>query len=364
MNQLCKIKDVVLIKVDIPLKQPFRIALDTIYAAKNVFVKIETEDGLIGWGEASPYQVIHGETQATCYEVGLMFVEQLIGKDALAIQHNLDLLDRIIPGNACIKSAFDIALYDIAAQAAKMPLYAYLGGTVRKNIFTDMTIGIGAPNEMARAATQLVQQGFRKIKVKLGTSLQDDLKRVSLIRQAIGKEILISIDANQGWSVQAAIQILNALEPFQIEYCEAPINAKFRDQLGHIKRQTHIPIMADESLFDHYDAMQLAKYQSVDYFNIKLGKSGGIRNAIKIAHIAEASGIPCQVGCFSESKLAITALKHFVHAFDIVQFYDMDSPSMLADDVISGGVDYTENGEIRFLDNTVVGIGAFYKQEG
>ena len=277
-------------------------------------------------------------------------------KNPLELENLLNDLDMAITGNACLKSAFDMALYDLAAQKAGLPLYAFLGGANDKDIHTDMTIGIDKPKIMAKQAEEFARDRFPAIKVKVGTSLQEDVARLKAIRKAIGYNIPLRIDANQGWAPATALQILKALEPFQIEHCEAPIRKEHQEALVRINRESPIPIMADESLFSPADAFRLASQNACAYFNIKLAKSGGIRNALKIVAIAEAAGILSQVGCFSESRLAMTALAHFVLAAKNVVHFDMDAPLMLAEDPVNGGIRYGKKGRITLPDT--IGIGA------
>ncbi len=351
-----KIEKVELARIDIPLKEPFKIALDTFTDAQNIFVKIITDQGFTGYGECSPFPVILGETPATCYAVGQQLARVLIGKNPLAIEHCLDELDRLIAGNRCIKSAFDMALYDIAAQYAGLPLYQFLGGGSNKRIKTDMTVSLDEPEIMVNQARRFVEAGFFAIKVKLGRAFPEDVERIIAIRRALGDTISIRIDANQGWSFTTAARILKALEPYRIEYCEAPVPKYLWWRLPELKRASPIPIMADESLFDQYDAMQLVKSDAVDLFNIKLAKSGGIFKALKIINIAESAGMGLQVGCFLESRLAMTALAHLAVAKKQIEHYDMDSPLMHAKDFIHNGIRYQAAGEITLPEN--IGIGA------
>ncbi len=350
------IKKIELFPLNVPQIEPFRIALDTIYDAENVVVKMTTADGGTGWGECSPFQAIHGETQATCLAIGKKMAELLTGKNPTHIEANYALLDGYIPNNYCIKSAFDMALYDLASQAAGLPLYAFLGGQNRGVLQTDMTVGIDSASNMAAKAQRFQEQGFYAIKVKLGTTLEEDVERIKQIRNAIGYDTPIRIDANQGWDAATAIRALRALESYRIEYCEAPIPRRHRLDLPRVRNESPIPIMADESLFDHFDALHLVRTEAVDYFNIKLGKSGGILNALKISAIAESAGIRCQVGCFSETRLGITALAHFVMARKVVTHCDMDSPLMLTEDPVMGGIRYQDGGRIQLEEAT--GLGA------
>lgn len=352
-----KITSVEIYKFNVPLVEPFVIAIETITRAESILIKMNTDSGIYGWGECNPYRSIVGETQATCFEVAKFLSKILIGKNPIAIGNCIAEMDKMLFGNRCAKSAFDMALYDIASKAANMPLYAYLGGENNRTIHTDMTVGINTPQYMAASALRFKNAGFPAIKIKLGTNKKDDTARIKAIREAVGDDIPLRTDANQGWDEATAIETLRAISIYDIEHCEQPVNARNFLGMANVKRQSPIPIMADESVFDHIDAFNLAQIQACDYFNIKLAKSGGIYIALKINAIGEGAGIKCQVGCFSETRLAMTALMHFVLASKNVVHFDMDAPLMLSSDPILRGVKYGENGSV-FLADDSIGIGA------
>ena len=157
-----------LYKLLIPLKEPFITSLGRDDYAASVIVVIRTNEGITGFGECSPYMPINGESVDTCFIVGQYFAKVLIGKDALMIEDRIADMDKIIYGNTSIKSAFDMALYDIAAQHAGVPLYKFIGGENNKTIVTDYTVSIGDPEKMATDAVKIKEQGFPYIKVKLG----------------------------------------------------------------------------------------------------------------------------------------------------------------------------------------------------
>lgn len=343
-------------EMTIPLKSPFVISLGPITHAENTIIRIHTNEGIYGTGECSPFPTIHGETQAGNQSVAKALAPLWIGKDPLAIEDRMDELERAIAFNPCIKSAFDMALYDLKAKYCRMPLYQLLGGSKNKVMETDMTVGLGDPEKMAREAQTFTEEGFTNIKIKLGGTTTEDVARIQAIRKAIGKEIPLRIDANQAWSVDTAIHTLRALKDFDIEHCEAPIPRWNAHQLAQVRANSPIPIMADESLFDQHDAARLLQWKSVDYFNIKLSKSGGIRNAIRIVAVAQSAGIQCQVGCFSETRLGISALAHFSLAYANIIHFDMDSPLMLTEDPVVDGITYSHGGKIQVHDGH--GIGA------
>ncbi|HOZ84467.1 MAG TPA: dipeptide epimerase [Niabella sp.] len=358
MNQAI-IKNIELIKIDIPLKQPFIISLGTLTAAQSVFVRIETEEGLIGWGECSPFMTINGETTETGIVVGRIFISHLIGKNVLDIAGCVDLLDKIIYGNNSIKSAFDIAFHDIASQYVQQPLYQFLGGAIQKTIFTDYTVSLNTPEAMAAQAMEIKDAGFTVIKVKLGNKGALDIDRIKAIRQAIGYDIPLRIDANQGWQVEEAIETLNGLYPYNIQHAEEPIARWDFMNLPKIKTASPIPIMSDESCCDINDLNRLIALKACDKINIKLGKCGGLYKAIQMLRVAEQHQLPVQLGAFLESRLGMTAFTHLAHCSAAIRYFDFDTALMFSKDPIDGGIEYKANGIIDLPNH--IGLGAQLK---
>ena len=343
-------------KLLIPLKEPFVISLGTQFNADNVLVIIKTNEGIDGYGECSPYMSINGESADTCFIVAQYLAKALKGKNPLNIEDCIVAMDRTIYGNQSIKSAFDMALYDVAAKQAQLPLYKFLGGSKNKIITTDMTVGIGSPEKMANDALRFKEEGFPAIKVKLGQSTELDVARIKAIREAVGPELPLRIDANQGWDVATAITILKALAAYNIEHCEEPIARWNFMQLPLVKKESPIKIMADESCCTQHDAARLAQLHACDYFNIKLGKSGGIFNALKIVEEGVKANIKLQIGSFMESRLATSAFVHFAYCNEAIVHFDLDTPLMMAEDPVQNGLQYKANGIVE-IDDTI-GIGA------
>jgi L-alanine-DL-glutamate epimerase-like enolase superfamily enzyme len=338
-----KISSVDIFKADIDYFEPFRIAIMVSSATENIILRINTDEGIYGMGEGSPTGPITGDSQGGMYEVAVELAELLMGKDPTAIDRHTDTMRAWMVGNPTIRSAFDMALYDLIGKATGQPLYRVLGGS-RRPFWTDNTIGIGDPDEMARTAAAFQSEGYQAIKVKLGTSVEEDIERIRVIREAVGAFIPVRIDANQGWGYPVACEVLRALEPMNIQYCEQPLAAWDIDGFVRLRSRTTIPIMADESLFDHHDAMRLAKSGACDYFNIKLAKSAGIHTALKIDAIAQAAGIPCMVGCMSETRLGLSAAAHLVSARPNIKFADLDSHFDHKHDPVIGGVQIEPDG--------------------
>ncbi|MDF2454009.1 MAG: mandelate racemase [Cytophagaceae bacterium] len=340
----------------IKLKEPFVISLGPLTHAENVVIEIRTQQGLTGFGECSPFLTINGESMGTSVVVAQLLAKVLKGKNVLDIEGCVAAMDKIIYGNSSIKSAFDMALYDLAAQHAELPLYAFLGGTKNKIIQTDYTISLGPLEKMVRDAQRIKDHGFQIIKVKLGGTKEDDIQRVKSIRTAIGPEITLRIDANQGWTPLDAIEILKTIAPYDIQHCEEPIPRWQFMKLPFLCAQSPIPIMADESCFDEHDAERLIELQACDSINVKLGKSGGIFKALKIIRLAEQAKRDIQIGGFLESRLAFTASAHLALCSDQILHYDFDTPMMFEEDPVQGGIQYGEKGIVEVPDGP--GLGA------
>ena len=344
-------------KLLLPLTEPFVISLGAIHRVENIIIIIRTADGAIGYGECSPYMTINGESVDTCFIVGQYMAKVLKGQNALDIAHCSDLMNKTIYANTSIKSAFDIALHDIAAQYAGVPLYRWLGGEKNKVLQTDMTVSIGDPQKMKSDAVRFKEQGFPVIKVKLGEDKAIDVERIKAIRDGIGSDMPLRIDANQGWQTpEKAIAILQALAPYGIQHCEEPIPRWQFIQLNKVSAASPIPIMADESCCDEHDAERLIQLQACPLFNIKLGKSAGFYKAVQIVSLAATAGIHMQIGGFMESRLGMTAAAHLALVNAHIRYCDFDTPLMFTQDAVIGGIQYRENGIIDVPD--MPGLGA------
>ncbi len=336
IRQEMKITHTEIYRLSIPM-EPFAIATGVMDHAQNTFIRIHTDHRLSGVGECSAFPMIVGETQDTCLALARDFARLWKGKDPLAIPDRLAELDAFVARNTTIKSAFDMALFDLAAKHGKVPLYRFLGGNIR-DIVTDITVGIAAPAAMAAKALVFKNQGAEVLKVKLGKRPAEDIERIRAIRERVGATLPIRIDANQGWTYGEAVVALQGLQPFDIQFCEQPMRSYNDGLLPQLRKETTIPIMADESCYDHRDAVRLATQGACDYINIKFSKSGGIAEALRIQQAAADHGIPCMIGGMLESRLALSAKMHFAFAAPNVQFFDMDTCLLghLEDPVVGG----------------------------
>lgn len=354
-----KITSVDIYRFSIPMV-PFSIATGTMDYAQNVFIRVHTDEGLYGVGECSAFPMIVGETQDSCLLMAKEFSRLWIGKDALSLSERLQELDLFTAKNTTIKSAFDMALYDLSAKHAGKPLYEYLGGRPR-SVETDITIGINTPDYMARQALEFVGNGARILKVKLGKDPDEDILRIRKIRDAVGNDTAIRIDANQGWNPSEAKRVLKELEVYNIEFCEQPMRTWYDDFLPDLVASSPVAIMADESCYNHHDARRLIQQKSCNSINIKFSKSGGITEALKIYKLANEKGIPCMIGGMLESRIALSAKLHFAYACGEIKYFDLDTCLLgHLEDPCVGGVEI--NNYKLSIDGTA-GIGADASEE-
>lgn len=326
-------------KFDLPLRGDFSISGSGAGFANNVLVSIRTNDGLIGWGEASPVSRVTGETQKTCIAAARKLRSALHGRDSHDINRCVRALDRTLPGNTTIKSAFDIALHDLAAQRVGLPLWITLGHRRTPPVLhTDATLFIRPLDQIAARTRVLLAEGFRILKIKLGDSSRDDIARVCVVREIAGPRVELRADANECWSPAYAQRILPALNELGVIFCEQPLGASARSTQATLARSSPVPLLADESLFTPRDAQRIIREKSFHGFNIKLSKSGGLFHAREIARLAALAKLPCMIGCMNESRLGLSASAHLAAATPAIRHYDLDSFLMQSADFIEGGV--------------------------
>ena len=352
------IQSIEIYRLNVEFLHPIRIPLGVLKDAQNVVIKIVTDTGIFGWGEASPFAPITGDSQESNYITAQQLARLIKGKDALAIDARMVEINGFTVGEPSIRSAFDMALYDIAAKAAKMPLYQFLGGE-RREIRTDVTIGWQDTVEQTVACAQaILDDGFDAIKMKVGRPGLQDVPHVKAVRDLAGPNVAIKIDSNQGWDYQAAVANIVAMKELILEYSEQPLKAWDYEGHARLRAKVDLPICADESVFTDKDALKLIKQGAADYFNIKLGKAGGIHTGLKINAIAQANGSKCMIGCFGESRLGLSASAHLAMARPNICFLDLDSAYAFKTDPVIGGMTYdkTIGGLIHLSD--APGLGA------
>jgi L-alanine-DL-glutamate epimerase-like enolase superfamily enzyme len=333
-----KIKTVDSWKVRLRLSEPYTIAYETIAEADNIFLRIETDNGPVGYGCAAPDEVVTGETAATVESAVREIIEPVIrGSDPLRIARIMEQLRVPLANHPSARAALDMALHDILGKQARLPLYKLLGG-FRERIKTSVTIGILPVGETVSQAQSWFREGFTCLKIKGGADLDADVERLLSVRSELGRKLELRFDANQGYSVAQALELVRRTRKARVQLIEQPTPRNQPELMAHISRQVPIPVMADESLVNLRDAFRLAKKDLVDMVNIKLMKVGGIYEALHINSVSRAAGFEVMVGCMDESALAIAAGLHFALARPNVIYADLDGHLGLLRDPADGAV--------------------------
>lgn len=307
-----KIKSIECIPVDVPRAARVRIqAAHGIYAAAHfAIVIVKTEDGVEGYGEACPELPWTGEDQASCIHfIQHYFTPALLGRDARRITEVVRVMDKLVARNEYAKAAVEMALWDIAGKVAKAPLYDLWGGRVRDAVKIKFVVS-GAPDHAAELAQKALVVGFRNIKIKTGLGLAQDLARVKAVRDAIGDDVPLGIDSNQGWTIAETMRALPILEDQGITFIEQPFSRNPLEAMLNLARATRIPIVAHEAMFSREDALRLAASRAVAVFAITPPTHGSYVATRDILGIAEAAAIPCLLGSTIELGIASAFMAH------------------------------------------------------
>ena len=311
-------------RVDMRLSEPYTIAYETIETTANVFLRIETNTGISGFGCAAPYVPVTGETPESVLDCADTVIRSsVMGSDPLRFAYILEKLRPHLQDHPSAMAMVDMALHDILGKAAGLPVYKLLGG-FRDRMKTSVTVGILSVDETVKRARSWINRGFHSLKIKGGKDVRMDVERLIRVREAVGPHIELRFDANQGYSVEEALAFVRDVRSAKLELMEQPTPKGQPDMIGKVTREVSIPVMADESLMNLRDAFRLARRDLVDMVNIKLMKVGGISEALQINAMARAAGLEAMVGCMDESALAIAAGLHFALARPNVMYADLD----------------------------------------
>lgn len=334
-----RIADIQVGELSLPLAHPFKTALRTVERLEDIVVRVVGEDGSVGYGEAPPTAVITGDTKGSILCAIQDFIKPaILGMDLMDLPAVMEKLNSCMVHNTTPKAAVDMALYDLWARAQGKPLYQLLGGA-KTSFETDLTISVNPTEEMVRDSLEAVERGFRILKIKVGKEGTADVERIAAIRSAVGPDIKLRVDANQGWTAAQSVAIIKAMEDkgLDIELVEQPVPALDIAGLKYVTGQVNTPILADEAVFSPIDAANIIAIHAADYINIKLMKTGGIWNALKICELAKQHGVKCMIGCMLESQVSVAAAAHLCASQEVITMADLDGPSLCATPPLPGG---------------------------
>ena len=327
-----------IVPVTMKLSEPYTIAYETVSSTTNIFLNIETNTGITGFGCAAPDLEVTGETPESVTNDCKNFVEpKLKGVDPCRYIYQLNKLKSDLHKSPSTLAMVDMALFDIVGKTAGLPLYKLLGG-FRDRMKTSVTVGILPLEETIEHAAKYKSMGFKVLKIKGGKNVDIDIERMIKVREEIGKEIDLRFDANQGYTVEESLKFVNETKQVKIELIEQPTPKGEPDLLGRVTNNVPIPVMADESLMNLRDAFRLARKDLVDTVNVKIMKVGGVNEALQINAVAKAANLEVMVGCMDESALGISAGLHFALARPNVEYADLDGHLDLIDDPADGAV--------------------------
>ena len=304
------------VPVRIPLK-PKRVMISALgqqVTSENLLVRVSTGAGVDGVGEATVAACWSGETvrgaQALIEEV---LTPRLIGMDPFDIASIDAVMDRSAHGNWFAKSAIEMACWDIQGREQGRPVYELLGGPVRSRVIRcRFSMGAYDPPRARQTAAELVASGFDTIKVKVGTDFEQDVERVRIVRETIGPDRDLVIDANCGFDADTAIRFAGTVADCRVGLFEQPTPRGDFAALAQVRRRVDMPVMADDICFDLADARECIRNDAVDVISVYPGKNGGIRKSRQIAEFAAAHQVPCSIGSNLEFDVASAAMCHLV----------------------------------------------------
>ena len=327
-----KITSIEYIRLDLKMNSGYTIAYESIDSASNIILKIHTSDGITGYGCAAPdKEITHESAEEVIQAIKRFVIPLLVGKNPFQITYFHEMLLQICPNMRSTLAMVNIALYDLMARKANLPLFQLLGG-FRNSIPTSITIGITSLEDTLHLASDYWQQGFRIIKLKGGLRVEEDIEKVFTLRESLGDELVLRFDANQGYSVEESISFVEKTKKAMIEILEQPTAYGNDKALRAVTNGVEIPVMADESIRSLQDVYRLSKSNASDMINIKIMKVGGLTAAQHINSVAKAAGMEVMVGCLDECALGIAAGLHFALSRPNVEYADLDGHLDFIDD--------------------------------
>ena len=347
-----------LARLKIPLKSPFRTALRTVKEMDDVVVIVETDSGLQGFGSAPATEAITGDTHESIIKaIDEAIMPVIKGEDIRNLGQVTGLIQESVAGNSSAKAAVETAVYDLHAQSQGVPLYEMLGGG-HPLLQTGITISVDDVESMVSESSRAMRDGFGLLKLKVGKDSEQDIKRVTAIREAVGEGVRLGLDANQGWSPEESVNVLQKLESagVQIAFVEQPVKGNDLAGMQYVTERASTPVVADESAFGPAEVRELIRMRAADIINIKLMKCGGISIAMEIADIATRYDMRCMMGCMLETGIGVAAAAHVAVAKSgTIDIIDLDAPMLATMNPIKGGAEF-RGAEIAISGSPGLGI--------
>ncbi len=309
--------------ISVPFKEDYRGSYRSIHRgiekAEHVIVKVHTDSGALGFGET-----IGGASSV--YLINHLFGPAIIGYDPLDLERILELMDELdgwwrgTSIHCFQKAGIEYALYDLIGKSVNLPVHKLLGGCYREKVPLSWSLGIKPPKDTAAEAERRVEEGFDTLNLKIGSDIKRDIESIRLVRERVGDNVKIRVDANQAFSPEVAIKLIKKMGNYELEYVEQPVPAHPISNMKKVVEAVDTPISADESVISVQDCIEVIENKAADIIAIKPFKHGGLYNAKKVAIIAEAFGVPCMMGGKCELGIGVAACAHVVAASKVIDY--------------------------------------------
>jgi L-alanine-DL-glutamate epimerase-like enolase superfamily enzyme len=355
-----KIKAIEPIAVSLPMKKPVQMSGETVARADNVFVRIESDDGVTGWGEAASAPTMTGETIASMVAAIEYLTPELLDRAADDLSGASAAMDARMYGNSGAKAAIDIALHDLLGRASGRPVHALLGAKRRSRMPVLAVIGSRDAAADLREAQARWNAGYRAFKIKVGLgSPEADAARTRIVCEALkreGEPCLVSADANQGFTVDGALRFVQAIGDCGLDFFEQPVDAYDLGGMSRVAAATHVPIGADEGIHSPDDIARHHERNAAAGVSLKAIKLGGLRGLVEASRLCERLGMLVNISCKTgESSLASAAAIHVAAAVPEITWGLTVTSGGLAEDVAIKAL-RIDNGYVEVGDRPGLGI--------
>lgn len=326
-----------------PLLRPFKTSLRTVTTLEEIVVQLTDQDGVCGWGSVVPTPAITGDTEEKIKADLKNLLSDLRRARIADVWHWKDIIPSVAHASHTAVCAIDVALHDLAARKANVPLWRWLGGMHSIRMMTNMTISVDDPQVMADCAADAVNKGFTSLKVKVGLDSELDKKRVMAIRQRIGAKVSLRLDANQGWTLKEAQSLIPWFNEMcgPLDFVEQPVKAAELESMIAITRKSPVPIVADESAMSFDQAREVLDRGASNALSVKLIKAGGVSEARRILDLAFERRVPCLMSCMFEAGAGLQAAAHLASMHPSVYWVDLDSAEFLNALPYAGGIRFS-----------------------
>lgn len=341
-----KIERVEVFGVAVPLVGEYKNAYRSKSIQKSAVVRVTASDGSVGLGNIDPSPGYSKETiEDNLRVLETQLAPAVVGLDPANIHRVLEKIEPVVAEFLDAKAAIEMACVDLAARVAGMAVHTYLGGAIKERLHFNAWIGIVSPSEAAQETMNWKNRGFRSAKIKVGGNIEADRDRVKAVREAVGPDFHLRIDANAGYDADTSIKLARMVAPFKLQLFEQPVPADDIAGMARVRREANaagVPVMADESVLDHASLIRIIKLEAADIVKVKVMKQGGFLNTRRMIATAEAAGIRCVVGhgfglginTMAEIMLAATSN-------NVIDGLECVGPLKTSDDIVTAKLDLT-----------------------